>query len=133
MFVEILRQFRKRFRRKLPKYLDQDNTPIHNSFLVTVYLTKMGFKTCSSILALSVLVEGKMKGVVTKVLNTFISRASMGPLRSGWSVTSALDSERPILEQIKIFTSRKLLNASCDKVSEASKMRLLCSYIFVHI
>ena len=51
-YVEVLREFRKRFRRKSPALLklDQwhfhlDNAPVHNSILVTDYLTKMGIKT----------------------------------------------------------------------------------------
>ena len=44
--------FSKRFRRKRPAlfksgqwHLHQDDTPVHNSILVTDYLTKMGIKT----------------------------------------------------------------------------------------
>ena len=51
-YVEVLREFRKRFRRKrlaLFKsgqwHFHQDNAPVHNSILVTDYLTKMGIKT----------------------------------------------------------------------------------------
>ena len=51
-YFEIFREFRKRFRRKRPAlfksgqwYFHQDNAPIHNSILVTDYLTKMGIKT----------------------------------------------------------------------------------------
>ena len=51
-YVEVLREFRKRFRRKRPAlfksdqwHFHQDNTPIHNSILVTDYWTKMGIKT----------------------------------------------------------------------------------------
>ena len=51
-YVEVLREFRKRFRRKRPAlfksgqwYFHQDNAPVHNSILVTDYLTKMGIKT----------------------------------------------------------------------------------------
>ena len=47
-----LREFRKRFGRKGPAlfksgqwYFHEDNTPVHNSILVTDYLTKMGIKT----------------------------------------------------------------------------------------
>ena len=50
--VEVLREFGKRFRRKRPALLKsgqwhfhQDNEPVHNSLLVTDYLTKMGIKT----------------------------------------------------------------------------------------
>ena len=45
-------EFRKRFRRKRPAlfksgqwHFHQDNAPLHNSILVTVYLTKIGIKT----------------------------------------------------------------------------------------
>ena len=51
-YVEVLREFRKRFRRKRPAlfksgqwHFHQDNTPVHNSILVTDYLSKMGIKT----------------------------------------------------------------------------------------
>ena len=48
---EVLREFGKRFRRKRPAlfksgqwHFHQNNTPVHNSLLVTVYLTQMGIK-----------------------------------------------------------------------------------------
>ena len=51
-YVEVLREFRKRFCWKRPALfkLDQwhfhrDNAPVHNSILLTDYLTKMGIKT----------------------------------------------------------------------------------------
>ena len=51
-YVEVLREFRKRFRRKIPALFKsgqwhflQDNAPVHNSILVTHFLTKMGIKT----------------------------------------------------------------------------------------
>ena len=51
-YVEVLREFRKRFRRKRPAlfksgqwHFNQDNAPVHNSSLITNYLTKMGIKT----------------------------------------------------------------------------------------
>ena len=50
--AEVLREFRKRFlgkRSALFKsgqwHFQQDNAPVHNSILVTDYLTKMGIKT----------------------------------------------------------------------------------------
>ena len=50
-YVEVLREFRKRFRRKRPAlfklgqwYFHQDNAPFHNSILVTDYLTKISIK-----------------------------------------------------------------------------------------
>ena len=51
-YVEVLREFRKRFRRKRPAlfksvqwHFHQDNAPVHNSILVTNYLSKMDIKT----------------------------------------------------------------------------------------
>ena len=51
-YVEVLREFRKRFRRKRPAlfksgqwHFQQDNASVHNSILVTDYLPKMGIKT----------------------------------------------------------------------------------------
>ena len=51
-YVEVLREFRKRFHRKRPAlfksgqwHFHPDNAPVHNSILVTDYLTKMGIKT----------------------------------------------------------------------------------------
>ena len=51
-YVEVLREFRKRFRRKRISlfklgqwHFHQDNAPVHNSIFVTNYLTKMGIKT----------------------------------------------------------------------------------------
>ena len=51
-YVEVLREFRKRFRQKRPAlfksgqwHFQQDNAPVHNSIFVTNYLTKMSTKT----------------------------------------------------------------------------------------
>ena len=51
-YIEVLREFRKRFRRKRSAlfksgqwHFHQDNKPVHNSILITDYLTKMGIKT----------------------------------------------------------------------------------------
>ena len=51
-YVEVLREFRKRFGWKRPAlfksgqwHFHQDNAPVHNSSLVTDYLTKMGIHT----------------------------------------------------------------------------------------
>ena len=53
-YIEVLREFRKRFCRKRPEFCEsgqwhfhQDNAPVHNSILVTDYLTQMGIKTVS--------------------------------------------------------------------------------------
>ena len=51
-YVEVLREFKKRFRRKRPAlfnsgqwHFHQDNAPVNNSILVTDYLTKRDIKT----------------------------------------------------------------------------------------
>ena len=51
-YVEVLREFKKRFIGKRPAlfksgqwHFHQDNTPVHNSILVTDFLTKMAIKT----------------------------------------------------------------------------------------
>ena len=51
-YVEVLREFRKRFRRRRPAlfksgqwHFHKDNAPVNNSILVIDYLTKMGIKT----------------------------------------------------------------------------------------
>ena len=51
-YVEVLREFSKRFRRERPAlfnsgqwHFHQDNASVHNSILVTDYLTKMGINT----------------------------------------------------------------------------------------
>ena len=51
-YMEVLREFRKRFCRKRPElfksgqwHLHQDNAPTHKSIKVTSYLTYMGIKT----------------------------------------------------------------------------------------
>ena len=51
-YVEVLREFRERFLGKRPSlfksgqwHFQQDKAPVHNSILVTDYLTKMGINT----------------------------------------------------------------------------------------
>ena len=93
-YVEVLREFSKIFRRKRPAllksgqwYFHQDNAPVHNSILVTDYLTKMSIKTvpqppyspdlapCDNCLFLKLrgchyeTIE-EMKEAVTKVIDT---------------------------------------------------------------
>ena len=53
-YVEVLKKFRKRFRRKRSAlfksgqwHFHQDNAPVHNSILVTYYFIKMDIKTVS--------------------------------------------------------------------------------------
>ena len=57
-YVEVLREFMKRFRRKRPALLKsgqwhfhQDNAPVHKSIFVPDYLTKIGIKTLPHLLS----------------------------------------------------------------------------------
>ena len=102
-YVEVLREFRKRFLEKRPAlfklgqwHFHQDNSPVHNSILVTDYLTKMDMKTvpqppyspylapCDFCLFLSS--EGclryetieEMKEAVTKVIDTLTQEDFLG-------------------------------------------------------
>ena len=96
-YVEVLRKFRKRFRRKRSAlfksgqwHFQLDNAPVHNSILVTDYFTKMDIKTaphpfyspdiawcdfCSFPKLTGCryeTIEAVMKEAVTKVIDTFI-------------------------------------------------------------
>ena len=104
-----LREFRKRFLGKRPAlfksgqwHLHKDNTPVHNSILVTDYLTKMGIKAvphrpyspdlapCDFWLFPKLrgcpyeTIEG-MKEAVTKVIDTLTQENFMVPSRSCWN------------------------------------------------
>ena len=87
-YVEILREFRNRFRRKRPAlfksgqwHFHQDNAPVHNSILVTDYLTKMDIPIVQTLLPVAFwlfpMLRGcryetieEMKEAVTKVIDT---------------------------------------------------------------
>ena len=113
-----LREFRKGSSLKRPSlfksgqwHFHQDNAPIHNSILVTDYLTKIGIKTvvhpppspavapCDFCLFPKLrgccyeTIE-EMKEAVTKVIDTSPKWTSMGPSRSCWNgTTSALQPD----------------------------------------
>ena len=114
-YVEVLREFKKRFRRKRPAlfksgqwHFHQDNAPVHNSILVTDYLTKMGIKTVPQppyspdfvpvTFAYSLSSEAvvmrqlkRWKRLWRSSLTRSRKRSSMGPSRSCWNdTTSAL-------------------------------------------
>ena len=116
-YVEVLREFRKRFRRKRPAlfkssqwHFHQDNAPLHNSILVTDYLTKMGTKTVHrppyqtlllvtfgySLISQAVVMRQlrKWKRLCGRSLTRSHKRTSIGPSRSCWNgITSALQPE----------------------------------------
>ena len=117
-YVEVLREFRKRFLGKRPAlfksgqwHFHQDNAPVHNSILVTDYLTKMGIKTVPHrpfspdvapltfgySLSSEVVVMRRLrrwKRLWRRSLTRSHKRTSMGPCRSCWNgTTSALQPE----------------------------------------
>ena len=118
-YVKVLREFKKRFRRKRPAlfksgqwHFHQDNAPVHNSILVTDYLTKMGIKTVPhppyspgrtfgySLSSEAVIMRQlRWKRLWRRSLTRSHKRTSMGPSRSCWNgTTSALQPEEITLK-----------------------------------
>ena len=116
---------RKRFRRKRPAlfksgqwHFQQDNAPVHNSILITDYLTKMGIKTVPhppyspdlvtfaySLSSEAVVMRQlrKWKMLWRRSLTRSHKRTSMGPSRSCWnSTTSALQLEEIISKGARV-------------------------------
>ena len=116
--LRFLREFRKRFLGNRPAlfksgqwHFQQDNAPVHNSIIVTDYLTKMGIKTVAHLpycpnlapsdfgysLSSETIVMGQLrrwKRLRHRSLTHSHKRTSMGPSRSCWnSKTSALQLE----------------------------------------
>ena len=112
-YVEVLREFRKTYRRKRPAlfklgqwYFHQDNTPVHNSILVTDNSTNMGIKTVPQPpyspevapcnfwlfpkLPKRLSLWDNWKRLWRRSLTRSHKRTSMGPCRSCWNGTSAL-------------------------------------------
>ena len=117
-YVEVLREFRKRLRRKRPAlfksgqwHFHQDNTPVHNSILVTDYLTNMGIKTLVpvtfgySLSSEAVIMRQlrRWKRLWRRSLTHSHKRTSMGPCRSCWNGTrSALQPEEITSKGIRV-------------------------------
>ena len=125
-YVEVLREFRKRFCRKRPAlfksgpwYFLQDNAPVHSSILVTDYLTKMGIKTVphppyspdlapcdfSYSLGLEAVVMRqlrRLKRLWRRSLTSSHKRTSMEPSISFWNSTSALQLEEITLKWTRV-------------------------------
>ena len=85
-------------------HFHQDNAPVHNSILVTDYLTKMSIKTLLHppiVQTLLILLRGcsyetneEMKEAVTKVIYTLTQEDFRGPSKLCWNgTTSALQPE----------------------------------------
>ena len=108
--VEVLREFRKRFRRKRSAlfksgqwYFHPDNAPVHKSILVTDYLTKMSIKTVphpsySPDLVLCDFwlfpkLKEKLRGcryeTVEEMKEAVTKRTSMGHSRNCWNGTKS--------------------------------------------
>ena len=120
--VRVTREFSKRFLRKRQAlfksgqwHFHQDNAPVHNSILVTDYLTKMGIKTVPrppyspDLVPCDFCLFPKLRGcryeiiekkeAVTKVIATLTQEEFQGPSRSCWNgATSALQPEEITLK-----------------------------------
>ena len=102
-YVEVLREFRKRFPGKRPTlfksgqwHFHQDNAPVHNSILVTDYLTKMCIKTVPHPPYSPDFMRNlrRWKRLWRKTLTCSHKRTSIGPFRSYWnSRTGVLQPE----------------------------------------
>ena len=114
-YVEVLKEFRKRFRQKRPAlfksgqwHFHQDNIPVNNSILVTDNLSKMGIKTLpivQTLLPVTFAYSLSSEAVVMRQLRRWkrlwrrsltcsYKRTSMGPSRSCWNgITNALQLE----------------------------------------
>ena len=121
-YVEVLEEFRKIFRRKRPAlfksgqwHFHHDNAPVHNSILVTDYLTNTGIKTVAQppnrpdrdrydFWLFSKLKEklrgcryetiDEMKEAVTKVIDTLTQEDFHRAFQKRWNgTTSALQPE----------------------------------------
>ena len=126
-YVEVLREFSKRFRRKRPAlfksgqwHFHKDNTPVHNTILVTNYLTKMDIKTVPQPLYSPDLAPcdywlfpklrvcryetiEEMKEAVRKVIDTLTQKEFHGALQKLLnSTTSALQLEEITLKGTRV-------------------------------
>ena len=120
-------EFRKRFRQKRPTFFKsgqwhfhQDNRPVHNSILVTDYLTKMSIKTVlthpivQTLFPVTFAYSLSSEAVVMRQLRRWKrlwwrsltcshKRTSIGPSRSCWnSTTSALQPEEITSEGTRV-------------------------------
>ena len=123
----MLKRFRKRFHQKRPAlfksaqwHFHKENAPVHNSILVTDYLTNMGIKTvpqppyspdfAPSDFWLFPKLSGsrnetieEMKEAVTKVIDTLTQEDFHGPSRRCWNGTSALQPEESTSNGTRVF------------------------------
>ena len=116
--VEVVREFRKRFRRKRPVlfklgqwHFHQDNAPVHISIFVTDYLTLSIIQTllpvtfASSLSSEAVIMRQlrREKRLWRRSLIHSHKRTSMGPSRSFWNgTTSALQPEEITSKETRV-------------------------------
>ena len=130
-YVEVLREFRKRFCWKRPTlfksgqwHFQQDNALVHHSILVTDYLTKMGIKTVlhplyspdialcdfwlfpklkEKLRACRYETIEKMKEAVMKVIDTLTQEDFHGAFQKLWErTTSALQPEEITSKETRV-------------------------------
>ena len=126
-YVEVLREFRKRFCRKIPAlfksgpwHFHKDNAPVHNSILVTDYLNKTGIKTVHhppysldlppydfgySLSSEAVVMRQlrRWKRLWRRSLIRSHKRTSIGPSRSCWNGTKVHCIRRRLLRRGQEF------------------------------
>ena len=148
---EVLRKFRKRFRRKWPAlfksrqlHFHQDNTPVHISILVTDNLTKMGIKTVShpqysrdlapcdfwlfpKLRGCRYETIEEMKEAVTKVIDTLTQEDFHGAFEKLQVLCSQRRSLRSWLE-FHVCTINK-----SDYTKKVCKLIPCTSYIYIYI
>ena len=154
-YVEVLREFRKRFHRKRPAlfksdlcHFNQDNAPVHNSILVTDYLSKLGIKTVPPppaivqnllpvTFAYSLSSREKLRGcryetieemkeAVTKVIETLTQEDFHGPSRSCWNSTSAWQSEEVTSKGTRVSCVYYQSKCPYEKSLETYFLLLVC-------
>ena len=155
-YVEVLREFGKRFRRKRPALLKsgqwhfyQDNAPVHNSILVTDYLTKIGIKTvrhrpyspdlapcdfCLSLSSQAVVMRQlrRWKRLWRRSLTLSHKRTSMGPSRSCWNgTTGALQPGEITPKGTRVSFVYYQQNARTKKSLEGTSC--ICKYFCAYI
>ena len=125
-YDEVLKEFRKRFLRKRPAlfksgqwYFHQDNTPVHNSILVTDYVSKRGIKQFLSLPIVQTLLPvtfayslsseavvmrqlRRWKRLWRRWLTRSHKRTSMEPSRNCWNSTSALQPEEITSKETRV-------------------------------
>ena len=113
-YIEVLREFRKRFRRKRPAlfksgqwHFQQDNAAVYNSILVTDNLTKMGIR----------------QFLTLPIVHTFL------PVTFGYSLSS-----RRKIEAVVYKTIEDMKEAVTKDIGTLSIYILcICVYIYIYI